>query len=157
MVKAKHILAGSVKGVEVVGGGAEGAAEIAHAVGERSGIEAETIQANEVVGFKYIADPEQPRLDELRAALAGLRAELARLGTRPEVEAVEAVLIEAGEELAKPQPEGGVVVPKLEKAAKILTGGAHVVDAADKLSSSLGKLVPWLVALVGAAAKHFGS
>jgi len=158
-IKANNIRAKKVTGVEIRGGAGDTVEELVRASSDATAIEAGDIDADDVTGFRYIADPQNPKLEELRAELERLRSEIAQgkaeAGAPAQLETAETALAEARDELARPEPKPGLVVPKLEKAAKMLTEGSKVVDAAGKLSDSLAKWGP-LAASLAAAAKLVG-
>ena len=145
-IKARNIKAKTVAGVQVRGIDAESAAKLAGVDGD---VIADVIEAETVAGFQLLSRPGDATLDELRADVAALRklpAGTASEEARAELEAVQ-------EELEREKPAGDVVVPKLERAAEILTKSTKTAEAAGKLGTSLA---PYVQTLAQAAASLFG-
>ena len=160
-VRARTIKAKNVAGVQILGADAETAAKLADA-GIPGEIVADDIDAENVAGVQIQGRSEVESLDQLRAEVAILKQTIEQLsaaagaGASAEVEEAVAELETAAKELAEPNPAAGAIVPKLERATEILDKSAKTAAAADKLGSSLAKLVPAARAAWHAASTWFG-
>ena len=151
-IHARRIEADNVvSGTQIQGGDAQSAAaliQLAQAIQLRD-ISADEIKARNLVsGLQYIADPAQASLDDLRRELAALRTRLEQAIAVQEIpdaadaEDAQESLTTAETELAKPQPNGGRVLRKLDALSQIVTRSAETAQAAGKLGAMVIQLAP---------------
>ncbi len=151
-IYARHIEAENVvSGIQIQGGNAQSAAaliQLAQAI-QRGDISADEIKARHLVsGLQYIADPSYASADDLRHELAALRTKLEQaiaaheISDAADAEDAQESLTIAETELAKPQPNGGRVLRKLDTLSQIVTRSAETAQAAGKLGAMVIQLAP---------------
>ncbi len=122
-----HIDASKVTvGADIQGGVPERASQLAREILDGQ-ITIEQIQGQDVVaGLRHVADSAQPTLSELRQGVASLRRQLEtaiQAGQFTDQAAVEDALDDlerVQKELAKPKPDKGRILRKLESATNLL-------------------------------------
>ena len=133
-----------VDGVQQIGGDAAVTAGLRE--GSSGGtIEAEVARVRNVVhGFQFIADANNPTVDEVRREVAALRRQLEELAAdSAQLAPAREALVVAEAELVRAEPAAGKrAAGSLERAATVLKGGASTLESADKVATVLGKLVP---------------
>ncbi len=158
-IEAEHV----VSGVQIQGDAAQAASliHLAQAIG-RGEISADEIKARNLVsGLQYISDPTQATTDDLRRELAALREKLNQaidaneFSDEAEAEDARESLKSAEDELAKPQPNKGRVLRKLESLNKIVASGAELANNAGKVGAMLIQLAPVVATIWRAAQTHF--
>ena len=151
-IHARRIEADNVvSGTQIQGGDAQSAAalvQLAQAI-QRGDISADEIKARHLVsGLQYIADPTQASVEDLRRELATLGTKLEQAITAQEIpdaadaEDAQESLTTAETELAKPQPNGGRVLRKLDALSQIVTRSADTAQAGGKLGAIVIQLAP---------------
>src|SRR5713101_4837753 len=134
-IHARRIEADNVvSGTQIQEGDAQTAAalvQLAQAI-QRGDISADEIKARHLVsGLQYIADPTQASVEDLRRELAALRTRLEQAIAAQEIpdaadaEDAQESLTTAETELAKPEPNGGRVLRKLDALSQIVTRSAE--------------------------------
>ena len=154
-----------VSGIQIQGGDAQSAAalvQLAQSI-RRGDIRADELKARHLVsGLQYIADPSQASVEDLRRELAALRTKLEQAIAAQEIaDAADAddaqeSLTTAETELAKPQPNGGRVLRKLDALSQIVTRSAEAAEAAGKLGAIVIQLAPLAATLWQVAQKLLG-
>ena len=151
-IHARRIEADNVvSGTQIQGGDAQSAAalvQLAQAI-QRGDISADEIKARNLVsGLQYIADPTQASVEDLRRELAALRTKLEQAIAAQEIpdtadaEDAQESLTTVETELAKPQPNEGRVLRKLDALSQIVTRSAETAQAAGKLGAMVIQLAP---------------
>ncbi len=165
-IHARRIEADNVvSGTQIQGGDVQSAAalvSLAQAIA-RGDISADEIKAHNLVsGLQYIADPTQVTIEDLRRELAALRTRLEQAIAAQEIpdaadaEDAQESLTTAETELAKPQPNGGRVLRKLDALSQIVTRSAETAQAAGKLGAMVIQLAPLAATLWQLAQKLLG-
>jgi hypothetical protein len=165
-IHARRIEADNVvSGTQIQGGDAQSAAalvQLAQSI-QRGDISADEIKARNLVsGLQYIADPAQASVDDLRRELAALRTRLEQAIAAQEIpDAADAddaqeSLTTAETELAKPEPNGGRVLRKLDALSQIVTRSAETAQAAGKLGAMVIQLAPLAATVWQVAQKLLG-
>ena len=165
-INARRIEADNVvSGIQIQEGDAQSAAalvSLAQAI-QRGDISSDEIKARHLVSsLQYIADPAQASGDDLRRELAALRTRLEQAIAAQEIpDATDAddaqeSLTTAETELAKPQPNGGRVLRKLDALSQIVTRSAETAQAAGKLGAMVIQLAPLAATVWQIAQKLLG-
>ncbi len=165
-IHARRIEADNVvSGTQIQGGDVQSAAalvQLAQAI-QRGDISADEIKARNLVsGLQYIADPTQASIEDLRRELATLRTRLGQAIAAQEIpdpadaEDAQESLTTAEAELAKPQPNGGRVLRKLDALSQIVTRSAETAQVVGKLGAIVIQLAPLAATLWQVAQKLLG-
>ncbi|MDM8537442.1 hypothetical protein QUF70_11850 [Desulfobacterales bacterium HSG17] len=154
-----------VDGVQVQGGHGNipaGLAELANAV-KGGGIHADNLEAkNTVTGLQYIADPQNPKQDELLKEVAALRENIEKsvkageITDKADAEDIQGDLVKVEKELALLQPKPRRIVSSLKNVTEIMNETEQTLKAGGKVQAQAIKLAPTAAAIYAAASAFFG-
>lgn len=113
------------------------------------------------VGLRYVANPQQPTLAELRAEMAALREQIEAARAADDLPADVASdatgdLDSAGAEAGKEKPDGGRIVRKLKSAAEVLDSLNKAGEASRSLTKKVVAFAPTAATLLALAKALFG-